>query len=80
MLLGKRLELLHELVPKAFIIGILVKPDSADAEPEIGEMMAAAVINLKTAKALGLIVPLPLLGLADEVIKQASFCCRAFGR
>jgi hypothetical protein len=34
MLLGKRLELLHELVPKASIIGILVNPDAADAEPE----------------------------------------------
>jgi putative ABC transport system substrate-binding protein len=38
---SKRLELLHSLVPKAAVIGVLVNPNY-DAEVQVGEVQAAA--------------------------------------
>jgi putative ABC transport system substrate-binding protein len=40
---SKQLELLHELVPRAVVIGVLVNPNAAaNAEPQIRELQAAA--------------------------------------
>ena len=42
-LLGsKNLELLHELVPKATVIGALAKPSNPNAEPQLRDLRAAA--------------------------------------
>jgi putative tryptophan/tyrosine transport system substrate-binding protein len=48
-LIPKRLELLHELVPKAVTIGALVNPSYADAELQLKELQeAAAATGLHT--------------------------------
>jgi ABC-type uncharacterized transport system substrate-binding protein len=109
----KRLELLHELLPTASIVALLVNPTNPVlAEPQSDSVRSAAsglmsyggdipdayrltgvyaarilkgerpdelpvqqstkvemFLNLKTAKALGITVQLPLSGRADEVIE-----------
>jgi ABC-type uncharacterized transport system substrate-binding protein len=71
----KRLELLHELVPKATLIALLVNPDrilkgeKPAALPVQQSSKVEMIINLKSAEALGITVPLPLSGRADELIE-----------
>jgi putative ABC transport system substrate-binding protein len=40
---GKRLELLHELVPKLHVIGVLVNPNRPDHEHQVRDVRAAAL-------------------------------------
>jgi putative ABC transport system substrate-binding protein len=44
LLEGKNLELLHELVPKATVIGALAKPSNPNAQPQLRDLRAAARI------------------------------------
>jgi putative ABC transport system substrate-binding protein len=52
-LIAKRLELLHQTVPKATVIGFLVNPNNPNAEPDTADARAAALARGLSLRELG---------------------------
>lgn len=92
---AKRLELLHELVPKATVLGVLINPKTAIAEAQLGDVQSAgrllgqqievfnasnahdvdiAFANLATKKISGLVVTADpfFYNRRDQIISLAA--------
>jgi putative tryptophan/tyrosine transport system substrate-binding protein len=52
-LIAKRLELLHQAVPKATVIGFLVNPNNPNAEPDTADARTAALAHGLSLRVLG---------------------------